>query len=85
MMLTIDEYMALRRLIESERESEGSSLAQTEKPKRKRSRSAKKSDSKLSMAFKEANEKLRTQSGKLRKGKTQSDIATLAQKLRKKM
>ena len=35
MMLTIDEYMALRRLIESERESEGASVV-LETPKRKR-------------------------------------------------
>ena len=39
MMLTVEEYMALRRLIESERESEGSSVAQ-EAPKRKRRASA---------------------------------------------
>jgi len=37
MMLTIDEYMALRRLIGSERESEGSTLAQeAPKPKRRK-------------------------------------------------
>ena len=30
MMLTVDEYMALRRLIDSERESEGASLASKE-------------------------------------------------------
>lgn len=35
MMLTIDEYMALRRLLESEKESEGATVA-LEKPKRKR-------------------------------------------------
>ena len=35
MMLTVDEYMAIRRLIDSERESEGATLSQ-EKPKRKR-------------------------------------------------
>jgi len=36
-MLTVDEYMALRRLIESERESEGSTLAEeTPKPKRRK-------------------------------------------------
>ena len=35
MMLTIDEYMALRRLLESEKESEGATEA-LEKPKRKR-------------------------------------------------
>jgi len=38
MMLTVDEYMALRRLIESERESEGSTISQdTPAPKRRRS------------------------------------------------
>ena len=39
MMLTIDEYMALRRLIDSERESEGASLALrlgTPEPKKKK-------------------------------------------------
>lgn len=41
MMLTPDEYMALMRLIRSERESEGASLSQSDnspadKPKRKR-------------------------------------------------
>lgn len=38
MMLTVDEYMALRRLIDSERESEGSTISQdTPAPKRRRS------------------------------------------------
>lgn len=39
MMLTVDEYMAIRRLIDSERESEGSMLSQdgpVTAPKRKR-------------------------------------------------
>ena len=37
-MLTVDEYMALRRLIDSERESEGSTISQdTPAPKRRRS------------------------------------------------
>ena len=39
MMLTMDEYIAFRRLIESERESEGATVSQ-EKPKRKRRASA---------------------------------------------
>ena len=39
MMLTVDEYMAFRRLIGSERESEGSTLAE-EAPKPKRRSSA---------------------------------------------
>ena len=57
MMLTPDEYMSLMRLISSERESEGASLAIAEeqpKPKR-RSRSARAQDKKLSAAFTEAN------------------------------
>lgn len=83
-MLTPLEYMALMRLIESERESEGARVASTTPPapsaKRRRRR-----DRKLSAAFKEANARLRTKSGKLRKGKTQADVARLAQRLRKKM
>lgn len=55
------------------------------KPKRKRSRTARAADKKLSKAFKEANRRMRTKSGKLRKGKTQGDVARLAHRLKKKM
>jgi len=71
------------RLIESEKESEGARLAQsntTPTPKRRRRK-----DRKLSAAFKEANKRLRTKSGKLRKGKTQGDVARLAHRIKKKM
>jgi len=54
-------------------------------PKKKRSRSARASDKKLSKAFKMANARYRLKNGQLRKGRSQSDIARLAQKLRKKM
>ena len=37
----------------------------------------------LGRAMKEANRKLRTKSGKLRKGKTQADVARLAHKIRR--
>ena len=86
-MLTMDEYLALRRLIGLERESEGSSLSDRrmdEKPKR-RSRTARAADKKLSQAFREANARYRTKNGKLRKGRTQADIARLAHRLLKKM
>ncbi len=63
----------------------GALLSPLVKPKPKRSRSARASDKKLSKAFKMANEKLRKQNGQLKKGKTQSDIARMAQRLRKKM
>ncbi len=89
MMLTPDEYMSLMRLISSERESEGSSLAVRDQdptpPVRKRSRSARRADKVLSMAFKEANARYRKKDGSLRAGRTQADIARLAHKLRKKM
>lgn len=39
----------------------------------------------LSKAFSQANSKLRLKNGQLRKGKTQADVARMAQKLRKKM
>lgn len=55
------------------------------KPKKKRSRSARAADKKLSKAFKEANARYRLKNGSLRKGRTQADIARLAHKLRKKM
>ena len=54
-------------------------------PKKKRSRSARASDKKLSSAFKTANSRYRLKNGSLRKGRTQADIARLAQRLRKKM
>nr|CRY97171.1 hypothetical protein [uncultured prokaryote] len=55
------------------------------KPKKKRSRSARAADKKLSKAFKIANEKLRKKNGQLKKGKSQADIARMAHRLRKKM
>lgn len=83
MMLTVDEYMALRRLIESERESEGAiEEAKAVKPRR-RSRSAKKNDKKMARALAQANEELRKQNGDLRKGVSQGDIMTRAHRIRK--
>ena len=83
-MLTVDEYMALRRLIASERESEGAVIAAADKPK-KRSASSKRSDKKMSKALEQANEELRKQNGELRKGVTQADVMTRAHKIRRSM
>mgnify|MGYP001262915776 CR=1 FL=1 len=88
-MLTPDEYMALMRLITSERESEGSSLSDrrmdaADKPKRV-SKKAKSSRKKLSTALREANARYRKKDGSLRTGRTQADIMRLAQRLKKKM
>tara|TARA_Y100000004_G_scaffold122099_1_gene137288 strand:- start:95 stop:379 length:285 start_codon:yes stop_codon:yes gene_type:complete len=81
MMLTVDEYMALRRLIESERESEGAEVVQ-DKPKR-RPRGNKKNDAKMSKALAQANQELRKVNGDLRKGVTQGDIMSRAHRIRK--
>lgn len=59
-------------------------LSSMVKPKRKRSRSARAADKKLSAAFKAANARYRKKDGSLRAGRTQADIAKLAHKLRKK-
>jgi len=84
MMLTFDEYMDLRRLLDSSKESEGATLAMEEtKPKRRRSRTAKSNDKKMSQALAQANEELRKVNGDLRKGVTQADIMTRAHRIKK--
>ena len=84
MMLTFDEYMALRRLLDSTKESEGATLAmETSKPKRPRSRGAKASDKKMSKALAQANSELRKANGDLRKGVTQGDIMSRAHRIKK--
>lgn len=79
--LTLEEYEALRRMISSERESEGATLAAAESSKPKKRRKNKK----LSKALAQANQKLRLKNGALRKGKTQGDVMRLAHRLMKKM
>jgi hypothetical protein len=84
MMLTFDEYMALRRLLDSEKESEGATLAAAETPRpRRRTRTAKANDKKMSQALEQANQELRKVNGELRKGVTQGDIMTRAHRIRR--
>lgn len=54
-------------------------------PKKKDSPQLKAHKKNLSKAFKESNAKLRKKNGQLKKGKTQVDVAKLAQRLAKKM
>ena len=82
MMLTVDEYLAFRRLIDSEKESEGASLAIREEKKTRKKTST---DRKQSKALRQANEKLRNKNGSLKKGKTQADVMSLAHRIRRKM
>ena len=53
-------------------------------PTSKRTRKKTKNDSNMSKALKQANKRLRTKSGRLRKGKTMRDVMKLAHKLAKK-
>ena len=52
---------------------------------RKVSKKARTSRKNLSKALKEANSRLRKKNGELKKGKTQSDVMRLAQRLKRKM
>ena len=85
MMLTVEEYMALRRLIDSERESEGASVTlrnvQTENPKPKRRQSA--YSRKYKKAFKLLAPKYKLKSGKWKKGGFKQAVK-LAHKMSKK-
>lgn len=88
-MLTPDEYMAIMRLITSERESEGASLAGRDdnvkspdrKPRRRKSARA----TKMSKAIPMAKDKMTKANGQFRKGKSMSDVMQLANKLADKM
>jgi hypothetical protein len=52
---------------------------------RTRTRKKTKTDKNMSKALREANARLRTKNGRLRKGKTQADVMRLAHRLRRKM
>ena len=90
MMLTMDEYLSLRRLISSERESEGSSLSdrrrdESSSPQEKRTRKKTAYDRKLRRALLELNSKARLKDGSWRKGWSQSKVMSKAHELAKKM
>jgi hypothetical protein len=78
MMLTVDEYMALRRLISSERESEGSKLtfispeSGKSEPNKKRRRSA--YSRKYSAAFRRIAPTYKNKNGTWRKGGFRSAV-----------
>lgn len=84
-MLTMDEYLALRRLIGLEKESEGARVVEEQPKKKRRSRTARANDKKMSKALAKANADLRKKNGDLKKGVTQGMIMSRAHMLRKKM
>lgn len=83
--MTMEEYLALVNGLSGNVMPEQPTEVVVEETPRRRSRSARRADKLLSAAFKEANARYRLKNGQLRKGRTQSDIAKLAHKLRKKM
>lgn len=83
-MLTPDEYIGLRRLLDANKESEGASLAIRDAPtppSKRKSRKQSAHSKKLSKALEMANADLRKKNGDLKKGKTQSDVMTRAHSL----
>lgn len=82
--MTVEEYLQLleRTADNVQRVGKaGRKIARETAPVRKKAGKAAKG---LGRAMKEANRRLRTKSGKLRKGKTQADVARLAHKIRRK-
>lgn len=86
--MTIEEYIALTQELAELKGVRRSQVATaqlrqigSETRKKKRNGKAAKG---MAKAMKEANAKLRTKSGKLRKGKTQGDVTRLAHKIRRK-
>ena len=88
MMLTPEEYMSLMRLIESERESEGSSLADRRldesSPKPKRTRKVTKYNRAFGRMLKKVKESSRLKDGSYRKGWSSSKEMSKAHKLTRK-
>ena len=82
--MTMEEYLQLINGLSGDGPNVGSEMMTAPMdPPQKRKRRRK--NPKLKAALKEANRRLRTKSGKLRKGKTQADVMRLAHRLMKKM
>lgn len=79
--MTMEEYLQLLNGLSGDvAPSMDQPMPEPQPKKRKRRKNPK-----LARAVREANNRLRTKSGKLRKGKTQADIMRLAHRLLKKM
>ena len=82
--MTLEEYEALRRMISSERESEGASLAARESSKpKKRKKTAR--DRAMKKAIPMANARYKKKNGQFRAGRSQADVMRYANKLADKM
>ena len=81
--MTVEEYLELLERTASNVRKVGKAARTIEKETRPVRRKAGKAAKGMGRAMKEANKRLRTKSGKLRKGKTQADVARLAHKIRR--
>ena len=83
--MTLEEYEALRRMISSERESEGASLANREMDPGRKKRKKTARDRAMKIAVKEANTRYRKKNDQFRSGRSQADVMRLANKLADRM
>ena len=79
--MTMEEYLQLLNGLNGSAQVIADQPMPEPQPKKRKRRK----NPKLARAVRQANEQLRTKSGKLRKGKTQADIMRLAHRLMKKM
>ena len=77
MMLTMDEYMDLRQLLSSEKESEGAKLEARLKPKKRKTTKYQKE---LGRQLEKQNSMKRKKNGQLKKGQTAGSILSAAHK-----
>ena len=78
--MTVEEYLQLVEATNVKLKARPASPREVAVAKRKKAGKAAKG---MGRAMREANKRLRTKSGKLRKGKTQADVARLAHKIRR--
>ncbi len=84
MMLTMDEYLALRRLISSERESEGSSLIAADPGKTRKPRKVSRYNRVLGRQIAQLESQKRLKNGGYKSGWNRSKIMSKAHKLTRK-
>ena len=83
--MTLEEYEALRRMISSERESEGASLADREMDGARKKRKKTPRDRAMKKSIPLANARYKKKNGDFRKGRSQADVMRLANKLADEM
>ena len=84
MMLTMDEYLAIRRLISSERESEGSTLEAAESKKKRKPRKVSRYNRVLGRNIAQLEAMKRLKNGGYKSGWNRSKIMAKAHKMTRK-